>query len=250
MKKRIIIWIKLIFCYVSSFFGTKARILNSQETIDYLIQNNKSIIRLGDGEFNFYLKKDIHYQKWNLDLFNDLKQIKDRFENNYIDCEYILAVPYTFFKKNGFFLAKKRVYVSSWSFSRYIFKKNFKIDNIFYGDSFLFSQNNKSYKDKLFNNNKDAIFIHNNKIYADNFAQVYNRKTYFIKCQSKEAYSDKDSLLSEVRKCILENNLEKRKLDIIISAGPAGKSIAYYLCIEGYRCLDTGHCWDEPLIIN
>lgn len=248
--KRVKIWINLIKCYFMSFKGSKAIILNSEETIEYLIKENKSLIRFGDGEFNLFLKKDIHYQKWSYKLLEDIKMIKEYFEENKENSEYILAVPYIFLKKSGLFLARRRVYVSSWSFARYIFKNNFTNKNIKYGDSFAFSINSGSIKDKLFSNKKDVIFVHNNKKYSDNFSRLYNRRTYFVQCSNKNAYEQIDKLLESIDQCIKENKLDKKNLDIIISAGPAGKVIAFRMSKKGYRCLDTGHCWDDPLIID
>lgn len=249
LKKRIPIWYGVIRDFIISFWGSKAKILKAEETIEYVIKNNKSIIRLGDGEFNILNGRNIAYQKYSPELEKDMREILNNYfleqENN----EYILCVPNYFMKCNGIKLITKREYVASWAYSRKIFQKEFPQD-IVYGDAFLFAKQNKHIYSKLWKNlNKSkCIFIHNNEKYAINFEKEYHIKTEFIKINSKDAYESLDEINIKIEEILKSTN--KEEIIVVISAGPAGKVLAYRLSKHNILALDTGHCWDEPLIIE
>lgn len=248
MHKRVLIWIDVLFSFLATFFGVKATIKSSEETVEEIL-NGKSLIRFGDGEFGIYRGRDIHYQRWSPELKEWFLKIKNDFEEQGEACPYVLAVPRRFMTVRGTFLAKKRVYVSSWSQSRYDFKKNFRHD-LPYGDSFLFEKGNREIYSKIWSDKscpENIIFVHNNEQYAEYFADTYNKNTVFVKCPARDSFEELSSLENEIREKIKENNWEKSDFLLTISAGPAGKVLVYKLSKEGYRCIDAGHCWDDPL---
>ncbi len=248
MHKRILIWFDVIFSFLATFFGVKSTIKTPQETVEE-INKGKSLIRLGDGEFGIYRGKDIHYQKWSPELKEWFEKIKKDFEEQGENCPYILAVPKKFMTVKGAELLKKRVYVSSWSQSRYDFKKNFK-HNLPYGDSFLFEKDNKEIYGRIWNSPscpENIIFVHNNEQYADFFKSTYKKNTVFVQCPSKDSFSSLSKLEDEIINIIENNAWSKNQVLLTVSAGPAGKVLIYKLSKEGYQCVDAGHCWDEPL---
>lgn len=246
--KRALIWVDVLFSFLATFFGVKATIKTPEDTVDKILKG-KSLIRFGDGEFGIYRNKDIHYQKWSPQLREWFEKIKTDFEEQEEECPYILAVPRRFMTVTGTELAKKRVYVSSWSQSRYDFKKNFKHD-LPYGDSFLFEKVNKEIYSRIWADKscpENIIFVHNNEQYAEYFADTYKKNTVFVKCPSRDSFEVLSSLENKIREKIKENNWGKSDFMLTISAGPAGKVLVYKLSKEGYRCIDAGHCWDDPL---
>lgn len=245
--RRLKIWVEVIKDFIISFRGSRAEILSSEETVKCVLNQNKSIIRLGDGEFNILKGKDISYQKYSISLEKDIKKILKEYFKNSKECKYLLCVPKFFMNSNGIKLIKKRVYVSSWSYSRKIFQKEFPQD-IVYGDAFLFAkQNKKNYEEiwKMANKSK-CIFIHNNEKYAKDFEKRYKIPTSFIKIEAKNAYEE----IEKIRKEIIQKieGINKDDIMVIISAGPAGKVLVYDLANEGILAIDAGHCWDDPLI--
>ena len=246
--KRVIIWAKVSMCYFLTFPGIKSSIYSPEETVKLLL-GGKSLIRFGDGEFGIYRKNNIHYQKWSSELNECFKEIKQNYEAAGKNCEYILAVPKKFMTINGFQLAKKRVYVSSWAQSRYDFKKNFRHD-LSYGDSFLFEKKNKEIYSQLWNNENcplNVIFVHNSESYANLFRDTYHKKTVFVQCPRQNAFEVIDDLENEIMENIEENRWNSRNVMLTISAGPAGKVLVYRFSKKGYWCIDAGHCWDDPL---
>ena len=106
MKKseRLKIWIKVICDYCCSFFPSKAKILSSEETIDFACTGKKSIIRFGDGEFNIIQGGNVHYQEYNADLERDMLKILNEYSEK---SPYLLCVPYRYFSKNNLVLNRR-----------------------------------------------------------------------------------------------------------------------------------------------
>ena len=242
------IWIKVMFSYIMSLnCCKKAKILSSEETITLILKDKKSIIRLGDGEFNILQGKDVHYQNYSVDLKNRLYNIIEQYLNNPGKCSYIICMPGEFLSCNGLELIKKRVYVASWSFSRYIFKKKYDKD-ITYGDSFLFAYGNEKIYSKIWSNTgvKNIIFVHNQEIYAKEFENKYKILTESIVIPSRDAFENSEDILNKIVKIASKKN----DLLVLISAGPCGKYLVYELALKGIWTIDTGHCWDNPLRIR
>ena len=112
LRKRVAIWMRVLYSLLMTFFGVKADILDAEGTVSE-IKRGRSLIRFGDGEFGIYRGKDIHYQKWSPALQSEFEKIKGDYENGGDACPYILAMPRAFITVSGFKLMKKRVYVSS-----------------------------------------------------------------------------------------------------------------------------------------
>jgi len=242
---RLKIWFNVLKYYMLSLnCCKKAHILSINETCIMAKEYRKSIIRLGDGEFNLLNNRDIHYQKFSEDLKNILKIIIDEYISNPDNANYLLCMPGEFFNCNGLKLLKRRVYISSWAFSRYFFKKNYDKD-IIYGNSFLFASGNKKIYEQIWLENKidKVVFVHNKIEYAKEFEEEYGIKTEYVLVPPKNAYEVKEDILKNIKTLI--NN--KEKILVLISAGPCAKYLVYKLALEKVWAIDTGHCWDNPL---
>lgn len=245
---RINIWLKVIYSLFATFTGVKSHILNAEETTERLL-NGKSLIRFGDGEFGIYRGKNIHYQSWSKELQEAFCQIKNDFEKERENCPYILAVPKKYMQCSSLCLCRKRVLASSWAESRLFFKNNFNL-NIEYAEAFLFEKSNEPIYSKLWNVTDDLrtiIFVHNNDLYAELFRKKYNRNVIFVKCPSKNAFEKIENIQLHIESVIDNNNFSPIDVQLVISAGPAGKILVYYFANKGYFCIDAGHCWDKPL---
>lgn len=84
MCRRIKSWIDVLYYFFISFSGSRANILSSEETVDEILKNKKSLIRLGDGEFGIFRGKSIHYQKYSKELMDEFIKIKNEYEEG--DC--------------------------------------------------------------------------------------------------------------------------------------------------------------------
>lgn len=246
--QRIKIWINVLNAYVRTFRGVKSDIKGPEETVSDIL-HGKSLIRFGDGEFGIYKGADIHYQPWSDNLKNEFELIKKDFEALGRNCPYILAVPQKYMQCSGYALGHKRVLVSSWAESRLYFKRKFNL-RLSYGDSFLFEKKNKQIYSQIWNqpgDNRVIIFVHNDAKFAKDFGQTYERKVIYVPCPAYDAFSEVDKIMSDIISEIHTRCLTQAEIQIVLSAGPAGKVIAYHLSKSGYHCIDAGHCWDEPL---
>ncbi|AOS98775.1 hypothetical protein ESP131_00010 [Exiguobacterium sp. U13-1] len=243
---RVMIWIKTAFYFFASFKGSKkAKYLDFQKTVEFIIKDKISLIRFGDGEFNIIGKKDIHYQNHSLELENELKGIIENYNNNNINSNYLLCMPRYFFESSGYEIAKKRVFVSSWSFSRYLFNKKFD-KNLIYGDSFVFSKGNEQIYEKIWSDQRisNVIFVHNKIEYGEKFALKYSKNVTNIEIPDSNAFEYKDEIINDIYKNLQGN----KEILVIISAGPLGKVLVKELSEDDIWAIDTGHCWDDPLI--
>lgn len=248
ITKRVAIWGRVIYSLLATFRGVRSDILDAEATANAILAG-KSLIRFGDGEFGIYRAKDIHYQRWSPELKHEFDLIKERYESDPNTCPYILAVPRRFMTVSGLKLMKKRVYVSSWAESRLQFKKTFRRD-IPYGDSFLFEKANRDIYGRLWSKDtkfENVIFLHNSEECAEKFANTYGKNTVHIKCPPRDAYESVDRLEAEILDVICANSWTPAGVCITISAGPAGKVLVLRLSERGYHCIDSGHCWDDPL---
>lgn len=242
------IWAQVLHFYLLSFCGSKAMILDGDQTVEMLLKG-KSLIRLGDGEFGIRHGYDIHYQKWSLRL----KEAFDTISNDYFsdgDCRYLLAVPRKFFKCSGFKLLKKREYISSWARARWDFSKMYPQKDCVYGDAFLFHKGNSEVYQRIWteNSRKKIFFVHNDCKYAENFEKSYSIEALeFVRCPQENAFSSIEEIENKIINIAGDLMWDPKEVLILVSAGPAGKVIVFDLSKIGYQCIDTGHCWDDPL---
>lgn len=246
---RIIIWLKIIYYYVVSINCYKnAYLMSSLETIEEITNNNRSIIRFGDGELNLIKGKSIHYQEANKELSEELKNIIDYYIEKHDLNEFLLCMPNEFLNCNGLSLAKKRVWVSSWSYFRYYFKKNFDV-NINFGDAFLFANEYSNNYLNIWKNKNNIIFVHNEERYATFFEEKYSKKVDFIKIPANNCYSIINELEKKILSCVERWDSISDGV-VLISAGPCAKALIYRMKDTKIQMIDTGHCWDDPLYLR
>mgnify|MGYP001044270225 CR=1 FL=1 len=222
------------------------KVLSQKETPEYVKKHNKSLIRLGDGEFRIMLKKrGIEYQRYSPELREDML----RFMNDYKfadDCGFVLAVPNEpFIKEASWFKTVDDMITQCFAPYRFYFRKCMNNKKI-YGDAFVFQQDNETYYSKLWENSDYVIFLHHDERYARLFERKYKKKTVFIKVPSENSYEEIEKIEQNVINAV-NNIVSGASYSILISCGPAAKVLVYKLLKKGIVSYDTGHCWDEPL---
>ena len=75
----------------------KPQIVNTKETIEYIINHKVSVSRFGDGEFTMVLGKSIGFQSYNRLLMQKLRKILIADTPNHITCLPITLVSTTSF---------------------------------------------------------------------------------------------------------------------------------------------------------
>lgn len=232
--------IKKVYCLFLNllvpFKKKNVKIYCDEQLVDYILKNNKSLVRFGDGEFRIIdKKKGIHYQDYNDKLHKELSDIYFNYDKN---SHYILSIPYILNQNVFEFRKNKWEIIDAHSRSRLFFLRTCRRTNI-YGDAFLFSLLNESTYSKLWSQEKEVLLIHNDIKFAQIFEKKYGISVKFIGIPSKNAYNVIDDIYNK----IYSLNKDK-KLKILISAGPMAKPLVNRLANNGFIAYDTGHCFD------
>ena len=218
------------------------KIKTPEETLDKLINENCSISRLGDGEFDLIWGIGIQYQNVNDKLVKKLREILESNEdklligiNNAFDLDYIYK--YNDFAKNYWkgwlkdnkyrvlkLLSKKKQYYSA-------LISRFYID---YEDKSSVSEYVEKLK-KLWDK-KDVLVVEGEFSRLGVGNDLFNNMNSIqrIICPSENAFDEYDEIFEK----ILEYG--KNKL-ILLALGPTATVLAYDLYKVGYRAIDIGH---------
>lgn len=211
-------------------------------TLNKIINNNSSISRFGDGEFNLIFGNNIGFQKYNYTLAKRLIQILNSNEKNLL---IGINIPY---KKKDLIKFKKK---SLSFYKNFLYKNKFKLSKIInkqkiYYSSFIsrfyidFINNNgiknyikilKKIWDKrevlIIEGEKSRLGIGNNLF--DNMKSIKR-----IICPIKNSFKVYDKIIKETLK------VNEKRL-ILIALGPTATLLAYDLYKLGYQSIDIGH---------
>ncbi len=213
-------------------------VLNSQETLEKLINSKKSICRFGDGEFDIIWGENINYQNFNKVLANRLKEILNSNSQN-----IFIAIPNIFSNLNVYTKEKQTFWRKFVVYNR---DKIYKILNFSqtYYDSLVTRvyMYTKLPAKEIFNKfqqiwqDKNVVFVEGEgtrmEFNNDLFSNVKSVKR--IICPAKNAFSKYNAIL----KCCEE--FPKDYL-FILALGPTATVLAFDLSQKGYRALDLGH---------
>lgn len=232
--------IENVLYYIPNSNITRPKVYNTQETIDYLLNSEKSIARFGDGEIILINGNNIGYQKYDPILAQKLKEILKNNQEN-----LIVGINHWY-------------YYPKYNINSDSLTKNFNLYNM------PICRNNlnglidfsKQYCDAGFTGY--AEYSDERKIFFKNIKKLWeNKNVVLVHC--KEAYEklkfnifdnakeqinvfvpniDSFSVYDEVLNKLL--NFEKNYL-IILMCGPLGKVLASDLTKANYRALDLGH---------
>lgn len=221
----------------------KFDIATPEETLDKIINDNVSISRYGDGEFDLIYGIGMKYQKYDPKLAKRLERILKVNDNgiiiginNVINLDY--CQKYTGFatefwpqwlKKNKFKLLKildrnKKYYSSSIT--------RFYLD---YADKSHVGEYVKKLK-KIWDK-KDVVIIEgeHSRLGVGNDLFDNMNSIQRIICPSENAFEIYDKIYNEVLKII-----DKDKL-VLLALGPTATVLSYDLFKAGYQAIDMGH---------
>ena len=214
------------------------------QTLDYIVGNQSSIIRFGDGEMDLMLGKSIPYQVYDENLASQLKEIislqSDEklvigLPNVFADCSNFTPAAEAFWKGHLEHHLKDYVELARADWYGTTFVSRPYIDYVDKSQSF--SQFEKL---KQIWKNEDILIVEGvtsrSGVGNDLFDGANSIKR--IICPSHNAYSR----IEEIQEAVLqyaENRL------ILCMLGPTAKILSYNLFKKGYRVLDIGHIDSE-----
>ena len=214
--------------------------MSIDETLDYLLENNCSVSRYGDGELKITCGLDIRFQKYNEDLAKRMRKILKSNPQNCLICltdifdninwmmpkgyEYTWRIMAQHREEWTEVLDMNKVYGNACITRCYIDRKDKSKSKIWFD------------KLKRLWENKEIVFVEGEKsrlgYHNDLFTNAISIQR--ILCPAKNAYFYYEKILYEIKK------LDKNKL-ILLALGPTASVLAYDLSELGYRALDIGH---------
>lgn len=231
---------KIIIYNIIYFAGIKKHVyLNSNDTIDYLLQSNKSLIRWGDGESAIFFGRSIKFQCANKDISSDLKRIIQSYSENKSD--FLLAGPNLYLQASLLDLIKIKK-LTTWLHTRYIFGRIIS-KGVILGDAFIFRPLSLLKNDDIERlwSDSNVVLIHSRiEVYNDFKNKYAHLKVGFVAIDDLNAYDSVTLILQKVENVCFENGFNKNNTKILISAGPTAKVLVYKLTEIGYISYDIG----------
>ena len=214
------------------------------QTLDYIVENQSSIIRFGDGEMDLMLGRSIPYQVYDENLASQLKEIISLQS----DEKLVIGLPNVFADRSNFTPEAEAFWKGHLEHHLKDYVELARAD--WYGTTFVsrpyidyvdksqsFSQFEKL---KQIWKNEDILIVEGvtsrSGVGNDLFDGANSIKR--IICPSHNAYSR----IEEIQEAVLqyaENRL------ILCMLGPTAKILSYNLFKKGYRVLDIGHIDSE-----
>lgn len=222
-------------------FYKTPKVISSEDTLQYIIDNRCSIARFGDGELGLMYGKGISFQSYDRKLANKLKTVKTN--DNCLVCipnifgknlckDSLMPEDYAFWKKSLFAFGG-------------LWKKSFTGKQLL-GDS-LISRFYLRYSDKsgvadyikklkMLWEDRNIVFVEgkNSRLGYGNDLFDNAKSIRRIIAPEKNAFDKYDKIVSSVKKHCDKSDL------IIIALGPSASVLAYELSGE-YQALDLGH---------
>jgi glycosyltransferase family protein len=227
--------------YVVILLNKMPKVKSIDETIDELLEGDKSICRFGDGEFLYMLDKfDMPYQRFDNNLFFRLTEILKSNHPN-----ILIGIPHGYNKIANMTFSLRSYWRSqiAWIYPR--LKPFLQLEKQYYNSSFT-----RFYMDFL---NKEKAVTYINKIkklwYEKNILIIEGNESrlgvgndLFAEAKSVQrilgprhnAFDNYDIILEAAKK------FEKDTL-ILLALGSTATVLAYDLTVYGFRALDIGN---------
>lgn len=224
-------------------FKKAPRIMTSEETIRYVLDNDCSVSRYGDGEIKLLAGRNILFQESTERIQQRLKEVLSSDKKDVLVC-----LPAVFSENQRAVLSDGHVDYWKKHLSRYrkYWYKELKPGKI-YGNAFI-SRHYMNLKDKSSGcreyfdlvkkiwENEDVILVEGEKSRLGMGNDLFSgaKGVRRILAPSDQCFSKYDELLSEVK------SHEKDAL-YILALGPSASIMAYDLAVSGYRAIDIGN---------
>ncbi len=215
----------------------KPKIYNRDETLDVILNSNKSLARFGDGEINIIQGKDIPYQKYDKKLAERLKEILANNQEN-----LMVGINYWYFN----YIDYRHLNEFSQNFSLFVMPlcrqellKYINFDKQYYDASITARElDTIDYYEKFRElwKNKDIVVVAcKNAIDALHY-NIFDCASHidYIYVPNVNSFEKYDETLTQIKE------RDKTKC-IMLMAGPLSKVLASDLAGGGYRALDLGH---------
>lgn len=219
-------------------------IMSIEETLDYINENDSSVIRFGDGEIQLVMGEGIKFQEFDEELALRLEKIMTLQPSS----ELLVCLPDIFSSLEQYVFSSKMFWTIHRNGNYRFYKKTFH--SSVYGNAFI-SRPYITFKDKensvrRFNklketwDSKDVLIVEGefskSGVGNDLFSNAASVSR--IICSGSNAYQKYPQILKSVK----EYGQDKL---ILIMLGPTAKVLAYDLATDGFHAIDLGHIDSE-----
>lgn len=216
-------------------------VMSIDQTIDYIIENNCSVARYGDGEIKLACNNDISFQKASENLSKMLRE-PIRVKNN----KFLPCIVDCFDNTDDF----TREASQHWKKHMSVYRKAWyalTCNAIHYGNSFIsrpyMQYENKSSAGHIFEkikkiwDNRDVIIVEGEQSRLGTGNDLFNNVSSLkrILVPVKNAFFAYDKIL----KCCVENREDNCLF--LLALGPTATVLAYELYKNGCQAVDIGH---------
>lgn len=217
-----------------------ATFLSIPETLDYIHQNNSSVIRYGDGEITLMDGGDLLFQKYDPGLADKLRKIFAMNHRGLLICATDIWGKLDHFAPYAKTFNMHQAYRTA-----HIWRKLFQKSKT-YGETNItrhyLGYNDKTKAAEIFKKlfslweEKAVVLVEGEKSRLGVGNNMFDNTTSLkrILCPAENAYFSYYKILNSVKK-VGKDNL------ILLSLGPTAKVLAYDLYKLGYRVIDIGH---------
>lgn len=224
----------------------KIHFLTAEETFNYIIDNNCSLVRFGDGEFSLMRGASVYFNGWRQKYSNNLKVGLTRAlssqEKNILVC---LPGEYLTRTKKDLKTSGQGSEYRFWVNAKVLCHKYLHKGNI-YGSCFAFYPRFNTginfLKLKNYLQTKEIVIITSNTSRFENIA--LGKKTYLIEAPSSDSWDKEKEIKDSFKKLIQEKKLNKENTLVMVSMGSAAKVVTYDLAMDGYVAWDAGQFFD------
>lgn len=215
-------------------------VMNTDETLDKIINDKCSVSRFGDGEFSLIYGESLKFQPANDEISRKLKEIlKSNYKN------HIVCIPNVFEEIDWATDKAKKYWTNYLDLKRNKIYKILNRGKIYYDTQVTRLYIDLKDKDKVKNRfekikllwkDREIILVEGDKsrLGVGNDLFDCSKSIERIICPSIDAYSKYKEIFNEVIK------QDKSKL-ILIALGPTATVLSYDLSKEGYQVIDIGH---------
>lgn len=221
-------------------FNKKPKIEYTDETINFLLENNCSMSRYGDGEFSLISGESLKFQPYNKELATKLKNILISDDKN-----IIIGIPYAINALDSYTYKAQKYWGKYLNLNRNKIYKLLDMEKQYFDTQVTRLYMDTADKLKVgdrFNKlkkiwyRKTIVIVEGEKsrlgVGNDLFSNANSISR--IICPSIDAYNKYNDILKEIKK-------QNKESLILIALGPTATVLSYELSKLGYRALDIGH---------
>lgn len=221
-------------------FNKKPKIEYTDETINFLLENNCSMSRYGDGEFSLISGESLKFQPYNKELATKLKNILISDDKN-----IIIGIPYAINALDSYTYKAQKYWGKYLNLNRNKIYKLLDMEKQYFDTQvtrlYMDTADKLKVRDR-FNKlkkiwyRKTIVIVEGEKsrlgVGNDLFSNANSISR--IICPSIDAYNKYNDILKEIKK-------QNKESLILIALGPTATVLSYELSKLGYRALDIGH---------